>query len=126
VRPVNDSIRPSRSWTLAFLLVFYVAQVALWILLLFYLPALMRSLADSGLALPGPTLWAIRASEFVRGSFVIVAPVSVLVYVGLGVLVGYRGRERWMRVVLGVIAALSLLHLTVVFLCTQLPNVKLP
>jgi type II secretory pathway component PulF len=126
VRLVNHSTGRGRSWTLAFLLVFYAVQIVLWILLLFYVPALMRSLADAGTALPGLTRWVIGFSEFVRGNFVIVASVNVLGYVGLGVLVGYRGRERWLRILLGVLAALSLLQLVVVFLFTQLPNVKLP
>jgi type II secretory pathway component PulF len=107
-------------------MVFYAVQVVLWILLLFYVPVLMRSLADTGTALPRLTRWVFGFSEFVRGTFAMVAPVSVVGYVGLGVLVGYRGRERWLRVLLGVLATLSLLHLTAVFLCAQLPNVKVP
>ena len=105
VRIVNDSTGRGRVWTWAFLLVFYAAQVALWLLLLFFVPAMERALADHGEAIPAPTRWVIGNSIFVQGYFFIVAPVCLLGYVGLGVLVGYRGRERWMRVLFGVLAA---------------------
>jgi type II secretory pathway component PulF len=126
VRPVNGSTAHGRVWTLAPLLVFYAAQVVLWVLLLFVLPTLARPLADTGTALPGLTRWALEASELVRRSLLLVAAASVLSYVVLGLLVHYRGREMWVRVLLGILAALSLLHLVVVFLSTRLPDVKVP
>ena len=126
MRRVNDSTGRSRVWPWTFLLVFYAVQVALWLVLLFFVPALERTLADYGEPLPALTRWVIDGSMFMRAYFFIVAPLCVLGCVGLGVLVGHRGRERWMRVLLGVMAVLSVLHLIVVFLSTQLPKVTVP